>query len=123
MNKRGMDRSAVAAASGLPKDTFDNLFKSGRKRFPYADELCEMARALGTTAEYLVTGKETRNVITDPTIMKLIENLDMLNELDSYQVQSIAEQVKYLTLGKIREQRNGALITADEESEKRERLA
>jgi len=48
----------LAAQSGLKKHTIDN-YLSVRGRMPSADAAVRIARVLGVSAEYLITGYET----------------------------------------------------------------
>lgn len=48
---------ALARSAGVGDFVIHNLSKNGRKSFPYADNAVRIARVLGTTVEYLVTGE------------------------------------------------------------------
>ncbi|MDR1901527.1 MAG: helix-turn-helix domain-containing protein [Treponema sp.] len=54
----GMLVKELAAQTGLKKHTIDN-YLSVRGRMPAADAAVQIARALGVSVEYLVTGDET----------------------------------------------------------------
>jgi transcriptional regulator with XRE-family HTH domain len=54
----GMLVKELAAASGLKKHTIDN-YLSIRGRMPAADVAENLARALGVSVEYLVTGEDS----------------------------------------------------------------
>ena len=48
-------RPWLSAETGIPISTLNNWFS--RARMPGADQLVKIARALGTTVEYLMTGE------------------------------------------------------------------
>ena len=54
----GMLVKELAAQTGLKKHTLDN-YLSVRGRMPGADAAVRIARALGVSVEYLITGSET----------------------------------------------------------------
>jgi transcriptional regulator with XRE-family HTH domain len=56
--RKGWDRVDLAHAAGLKPGTVESLFKKEKVRVPFADDACALARAVGTTVEYLVTGEE-----------------------------------------------------------------
>jgi transcriptional regulator with XRE-family HTH domain len=65
----GMLVKELAAQTGLKKHTMDN-YLSVRGRMPAADAAARIARALGVSVEYLVTGDETPSVNSE----QIIEN-------------------------------------------------
>jgi transcriptional regulator with XRE-family HTH domain len=56
----GMLVKELAVSSGLKKHTIDN-YLSIRGRMPAADVAVKLARALGVSVEYLVTGEDARS--------------------------------------------------------------
>jgi len=54
----GMSAKELATKAGVKKHTLDN-YLSVRGRMPAADVAMRIARALGVTVEYLLTGSET----------------------------------------------------------------
>ena len=60
MTCSGMLVKELAARTGLKKHTIDQ-YLSVRGRMPSADAAVKIARVLGVSVEYLVTGKETGN--------------------------------------------------------------
>jgi len=54
----GMLVKELAHKTGIKKHTLDN-YLSARDRMPAADVAVRIARALGVTVEYLITGEET----------------------------------------------------------------
>ena len=59
LNFTGMYTKELAALSGVKKQTIDSYLKVN-SCMPSADAAVAMARALGVSVEYLVTGKETK---------------------------------------------------------------
>jgi len=55
----GMPVKELAAGTGIKKHTLDN-YLSTRGRMPSAEVAVRIARVLGVSVEYLVTGEETR---------------------------------------------------------------
>ena len=58
LNYSGMLVKELADKTGLKKHTIDN-YLSIRGRMPAADAAVRIARVLGVSVEYLITGKET----------------------------------------------------------------
>ncbi|MDR3170507.1 MAG: helix-turn-helix domain-containing protein [Treponema sp.] len=56
----GMLVKELAAASGVSKKTLDKYLLTSRCCMPPADKAAAIARVLGVSVEYLVTGKKTR---------------------------------------------------------------
>jgi transcriptional regulator with XRE-family HTH domain len=59
MVARGVTLADLARGLGTSYATAQNLFRPTRKVFPYADEAQKLARALGVSLEYLITGEES----------------------------------------------------------------
>lgn len=55
-DKKGLKNSDVAKATGIPKQLFSDWKK--RDSIPQAETLLKIANFLGTSVEYLITGKE-----------------------------------------------------------------
>ena len=77
----GMLVKELAAQTGLKKHTIDN-YLSVRGRMPSADAAVRIARALGVSVEYLVTGFEApeKNKISDnsPEVRQIARTLKLL---------------------------------------------
>lgn len=66
-----MQIKELSAKTGISKNTIDN-YLSGQKSLPNAENAIKIAKVLGTSAEFLVTGK------TSPTLqMKLHEKTEV----------------------------------------------
>lgn len=106
MQKRHMAVDDLANLTGLPGNTLQNIWKASRKMFPYADDLYKIAKALNVSFDFLITGKEERSNVSDPDIRQIITELELLKQVDSYQVESIAEQIHALMLLKTSNHKN-----------------
>jgi transcriptional regulator with XRE-family HTH domain len=79
LNFSGMLVKELAAASGVPKRALDTYLLCENASMPPADTAVKIARALGVSVEYLVTGKETA-LPTD--VRHIVKNLLRLGEKD-----------------------------------------
>jgi len=59
LNLTGLMVKELAAASGVQKRALDTYLLSENASMPPADTAVKIARALGVSVEYLVTGEET----------------------------------------------------------------
>ena len=82
----------LAAQTGLKKHTIDN-YLSVRSRMPSADVAVKIARALGVSVEYLVTGEESYpdNSSVKPEIRRLIQDIKLLNKADREMINAIIQ--------------------------------
>lgn len=69
----------LANATGISKNTIDN-YLSGQKSIPNAENAVKIAKFLGTTVEYLVTGLDQEN-LPHQQISRIIKNLHRLKKL------------------------------------------
>ena len=85
----------LAAASGISKPTLDN-YLCVRGYMPSASAAVKIARALGVSVEYLVTGEENRpdKSSLGPEIRSLVQNFKQLNEEDRKMITSIMQLFK-----------------------------
>ena len=85
----------LAAQAGLKKHTIDT-YLSVRGRMPAADTAVRIARALGVTVEYLVTGEENSRDESSPEqeIRTLIRNFKSLPEDDRKMIIAILQLYK-----------------------------
>jgi len=85
----------LAVATGISRHTLDN-YLNVRERMPTADVAVKIARALGVSVEYLVTGEENRpdKSSMGPEIRSLVQNFKLLNEDDRKMVNSIMQLFK-----------------------------
>jgi len=78
----GMLVKELAAQTGLKKHTIDN-YLSVRGRMPAADVAVRIAKALGVSVEYLITGNETSENKTSihfsPEIRHMARTMEKLN--------------------------------------------
>jgi len=79
LNISGMLVKELAATSGLKKRALDTYLLSENASMPPADAAVEIARALGVSVEYLVTGKET---VLPTDVRNAVRNLLRLDKDD-----------------------------------------
>ncbi|MDR2718322.1 MAG: helix-turn-helix domain containing protein [Treponema sp.] len=63
----GMMIKELCAITGIKRHTFDNYLNT-HNSLPNAETVVKIARALGVSVEYLVTGKEEKNRKIQPPI-------------------------------------------------------
>jgi transcriptional regulator with XRE-family HTH domain len=85
----------LAVTTGISRHTLDN-YLNVRERMPTADVAVKIARALGVSVEYLVTGEEGRKEKSSmgPEIRSLVQNFKLLNEDDRKMITSIMQLFK-----------------------------
>ena len=95
LSYKGMLVKELAAAAGISKHTLDN-YLNVRGYMPSADVAVKIARALGVSVEYLVTGEENRKDKSSlgPEIRSLVQNFKQLNENDRKMITSIMQLFK-----------------------------
>jgi transcriptional regulator with XRE-family HTH domain len=92
---RDMLVKELSASTGISRHTIDN-YLNVRARIPTADVAVKIARALGVSVEYLVTGEENLPGLASlsPEIRSLIQNVQELDEKDRKMVYEIAQLYK-----------------------------
>ena len=85
----------LAALTGISKHTLDNYLNL-RDRIPTADVAVKIAKALGVSVEYLVTGEERQpdNSSLKPEIRELIRDLKQLGKDDREMIHGIIQLYK-----------------------------
>jgi transcriptional regulator with XRE-family HTH domain len=85
----------LAVLTGISKSTLDNYLNL-RERIPTADVAVKIAKALGVTVEYLVTGEENHpdSSSVKPEIRDLIKDLKQLNKDDREMIHGIIQLYK-----------------------------
>jgi len=85
----------LAAQSGISKSTLDN-YLSVRGYMPSADAAVKIARTLGVSVEYLVTGEEKSREKSSlgPEIRSLVQNFKLLSEEDRKMITAIMHLFK-----------------------------
>jgi transcriptional regulator with XRE-family HTH domain len=86
----------LAALAGISRHTLDNYLNI-RGHIPSADIAVKIARALGVSVEYLITGEEESpqgKGSLGPEIRLLVQNLQQLDEEDRKMICSIAQLYK-----------------------------
>lgn len=69
----------VAAAAGLTRNSYNSYRAKGN--LPRADEAVMIAKALGVTVEYLVTGESTASWRPPSRIASIVDDLLVLDDL------------------------------------------
>ena len=83
---RGISSHAeLARKANINVNTIAGYWKSPY-RYPRGDHLVQIARALDTTAEYLITGKESEKPIRDPLIQEVVEKLHAVTSDERQQI-------------------------------------
>jgi len=92
---QGMMVKELAMKTGISRHTLDN-YLNVRKNMPTADIAVKIAKVLGVTVEYLVTGEEyqTEKFMLGSEIRALIQNFKVLSEKDQKMIIAIVQLVK-----------------------------
>lgn len=77
-DKKGYKDADISKNTGITKSTFTD-WKNGKSK-PNAEKLILIAKALGTTVEYLMTGEKPEIPGFDPEHLELIELYSKLNK-------------------------------------------
>lgn len=87
LDSKEIEVKELAHGTGISKNTLDN-YLSGQKSIPNAENAVKIAKFLGTTVEYLITGTF---VETSPSqeISKIVKNLYRLNKSDFESIKNI----------------------------------
>ena len=85
----------LAAISGVNRRTIDNYLRENGSA-PSADVAVRIAKALGVTVEYLITGYEgqQRNTSKVPDAKDVLYNLELLNKRDQKIVFNLIDFLK-----------------------------
>jgi transcriptional regulator with XRE-family HTH domain len=83
----------LSAKTGIPKGTLD-CYLGTRASMPPADMAVKIARALGVSVEYLVTGKDEKSGHSYSQIIRSI--LELLSELDERDQETVLGLAKVL---------------------------
>ncbi len=94
LDANDMQIKELSAKTGISKNTIDN-YLSGQKSLPNAENAVCLAEALGTTVEYLVTGRDKS---VPPHIRKNVA--DLLKDLNRLRDEDL-RHLKYF-LGRIK---------------------
>lgn len=78
----------LAKGTGISKNTLDN-YLSGQKSLPNAENAVKIAQYIGTTVEYLVTGKHQNTHLHD----ELIADLYRMNKQDLVSIKNIVHSL------------------------------
>jgi transcriptional regulator with XRE-family HTH domain len=85
----------LATKTGISRHTLDN-YLNVRENMPTADIAVKIAKTLGVTVEYLVTGEESHaeKLMPGSDIRALIQNFKLLTEKDQKMIIAITQLVK-----------------------------
>jgi transcriptional regulator with XRE-family HTH domain len=93
----GMLVKELSARSGIKKHTIDNYLNT-HNAMPSAEAAVAIARVLGVSVEYLVTGQDGRREKTiasfSRTIRSIIADLELLNENDHQIILALVKALK-----------------------------
>ena len=92
---QGMLVKELAMKTGISRHTLDN-YLNVRKNMPTADIAVKIAKVLGVTVEYLVTGEENQaeKFMLGSEIRALIQNFKLLSEKDQKMIIAITQLIK-----------------------------
>jgi len=82
----------LAAASGIGKRTLDT-YMDVRAVIPSADNAVKIAKALGVSVEYLVTGETASTEVLPPDIRSIVDKLQVLDAQDRAAVEGLVESL------------------------------
>jgi transcriptional regulator with XRE-family HTH domain len=91
--KREVDRQNTSyewlyRKTGIPKGTFSSW--KNRDIIPRADAACRIAVALGVSVEYLLTGTDKPEEVSNPRMKDIVKNLILLDDTDLEAVKTLA---------------------------------
>jgi transcriptional regulator with XRE-family HTH domain len=79
----GMEQKELAAQTGISLKTLENYLKQ-ESSMPSADKAVRIARALGVSVEYLVTGgdysHEKPHILLNPELYRLLKSIEKLTK-------------------------------------------
>jgi len=92
---QGMLVKELSAKTGISRHTLDN-YLNVRENMPTVDVAVKIAKVLGVTVEYLVTGEENQaeKFMLGTEIRALIQNFKLLSEKDQKMIVAITQLVK-----------------------------
>jgi transcriptional regulator with XRE-family HTH domain len=92
LSYKGMLVKELAALSGISRHTLDNYLNI-RGHIPSADIAVKIARALGVSVEYLVTGEDSRHekAFQSRYYYTLMKNIKLLDENDQQLIYAIVQ--------------------------------
>lgn len=79
MERRSLSKAEIITMTKIPRGRFYSWFEPDRNSIPNAHDAYTIAKALGTTVEYLVTGEAPKTWFP-PKIATIIEDLKMLDD-------------------------------------------
>jgi Helix-turn-helix. len=83
----------LSERTGINKRTLDN-YLSGHNSMPSADIAVQIAKALGVTVEYLITGQDThKEAPVAPEARKLLALFSLLDDRDQQTVLTMVESM------------------------------
>ncbi len=97
MKVKGWIVKELAAHSDMSKRTLDSYIGT-RQSMPPADNAVKIAKALGVTVEYLVTGETAGAATLEPDLRRIVEKLEVLDAGDRKAVEGLIDSlaVRYL---------------------------
>jgi len=92
---QGMMVKELSQKTGISRHTLDN-YLNVRENIPTADVAVKIAKVLGVTVEYLVTGEEnqTEKFMQGAKTRALIQNFNLLSEKEQKMIIAITQLVK-----------------------------
>ena len=82
----------LSAVTGISKRTLDQ-YLGVRESLPSADNAVKIAKALGVTVEYLVTGETAGTGTLAPDVRSIVEKLEVLDAADRAAVDGLIDSL------------------------------
>ena len=83
IEESGKTHKEIAAETGISKNIIDSYTSKNGSSHPSAENAIRLAKVLGTTAEYLMTGNNPSPFTAlSPEQKRLIQNIDALSDRD-----------------------------------------
>ena len=97
LDYKGMLVKELARATGIPKQTIDKYLLSNGS-MPPADKAVAIARALGVSVEYLVTGRKIRNEkmtsrFLSPEMRSIADSIEPLSREKRKMVEAVVTEL------------------------------
>ncbi len=99
MNKKGENPTSLADKINASPNTVRNWFSSHKTAEPKTADAVKIAQVLGTSVEYLVTGKEPDFPFLTPKEKKIVEIIKTLDDNDIDRLTVFAESLALTSRG------------------------
>jgi len=87
LTKSKKKRPWLSETSGISLSTINSWF--AHNRLPRVDHAYEIAKVLGVSLEYLVTGREPESYLRNPEIITILNLIDDMEDRELIQLQGV----------------------------------